>query len=66
MHRVFAYLAEVAPVTKGWHFPSAPKTFWAKPQQPRKLRAKGMKHNCRFGYLEALLMKGSLHPPKAE
>lgn len=37
--------AEVAPVTKGWHFPCAPKIPWAKPQRSRKPQAKGRKHN---------------------
>lgn len=61
----FAYLAEAAAPTKGWHFPPALKSLWAKPQQSRKLQAKGTKHSCHFGYQEALFSEESLSPAKA-
>lgn len=61
----FAYLAEAAALAKGWHFPPAPKILRAKPQQSRKLQAKGMKHSCHFGYLEAPFSEGSLSPARA-
>lgn len=66
VHQVFAHLDQAASVTTPWHLPSAPEILCAKPKLPRKLHAEGWKPSYCLGYLEALLTKGPLHPPKAE
>lgn len=66
VHQLFAHLAQAALVTMPWHLPSAHEILCAKPKLPRKLHAEGWKSSYCFGYLEALLTNGPLHPPKAE